>query len=176
MANKERISILMKNLQKLSPMPKDEELISEEALLKEYQEVVMELYENSSLITSDNIPDLLNAFGLGTGFGLYWNLLHILEQFPWGVLEPKLISALDNNNPGTRMWALTILGRGKSKTALPAIEGLLNDPESMVRVEAILSLGMIGGPKMIPVINRMSQDPSEEVRAAAEEILERASF
>lgn len=171
MANKDRISKLMENLQELSPMPRDEELVSEEELVIKYQEVVMELYENSSLITLDSIPDLLNAFGLGTGFGLYWNILHILEHFPWEVLEPKLISALDNRNPGTRMWALTILRRGKSKNALPAIEGLLNDPENMVRAEATLSLGVIGGRQMIPLINRMSQDPSREVRAAAEEIL-----
>ena len=164
--NADRVANLMQELQCLSPMPRDELLVDEEICLERYQEVVTELYDLSILVTSDDIPTLLNAFGLGTGFGLYWTLLHILEQFSWEDLEPNLILALQNNNPGTRMWAISILRRGRSQNALSAIENLLDDPEELIRAEAVSALGVIGGEKMKPIIESMMKDPSPEVRSA----------
>jgi HEAT repeat protein len=171
MTDAEHVAVLMENLQDLSPIPRDELLLDEELRLTQYQEIVTELYDNSEFVTSNHIPTLLNAFGLGSGFGLYWTVLHILEQLPWEDLEPNLISALRSSNPGTRMWATSMLRRGKSKNALSAIENLLDDPEELIRVEAVLALGVIGGEGMHPVIERMRKDPSLEVRLAVEEFL-----
>jgi hypothetical protein len=83
MTDAEHVAVLMENLQDLSPIPRDELLLDEELRLTQYQEIVTELYDNSEFVTSNHIPTLLNAFGLGSGFGLYWTVLHILEQLPW---------------------------------------------------------------------------------------------
>jgi HEAT repeat protein len=161
-----RVSELLSQLRKISPLPDDSSLSEE--LLTTYEKIVNQL---AQLRDPSAIQPLLESFGYGTGYGLYWTVVHFLEQFGHEQIDPLLISALQKGQPGTQMWAALMLGRSRNKAAIPQLAALLDSPKELVRASAVAALGAIDGMLARPYIERLRNDPSREVRAAAERVL-----
>lgn len=164
----DRVSELLVQLKKLSPMPEDD-LLTEE-MLDAYGEIIDELRE---FIDPRSIEPLIASFGYGDGFGVYWKTLQLLEQFDDEQVAPHLIAALRHGAPGARMWAAFMLGRSRNKQAIPDLIKCLHDDKEYVRVNSILALGMIGDPIIKHNIEKLRVDPSEDVQHAVEVALSR---
>ena len=64
----------------------------------------------------------------------------------------SLIRALDDKSPGIRRGAMEVLGQiGNTKAIAPIITEL-NDPERLVRIEAVRSLAALGVPAIAPLM------------------------
>jgi HEAT repeat protein len=159
----DRVDTLIAQLKALSPMP-DDTSVSEE-LLETYGKIVDELSQYRDQRT---IGPLIASFGYGTGFGLYWSVVDLLESFASDLITPYLLSALQHGERGSRMWAASMLGWSHNEAAIPYLVALLDDSEELVRANAVLALGMIGDPSVQQHAERLRGDPSRDVRHAVE--------
>ena len=162
-----RIDELLLQLQKMSPMPADDEdeALTEE-LLDQYVAVVDELHQLLEPSRDKRaIAPLIRSFGYGIGYEIYWSTLHTLEKFDAQQILPHLIDAVQRGERGSRMWAAYMLGRCQDERAIPSLLRLLNDPEEYVRAHAVTALSMISDPSTIEVIASLRNDPSAEVRS-----------
>ncbi len=71
--------------------------------------------------------------------------------------------------------ALKLLGRRRVREALPEMRRVVRDPNADVRRSAAEALGEIGGEDALRLLVGLKQDPSQFVRAAAEEAILKAS-
>ncbi|MEO8286365.1 MAG: HEAT repeat domain-containing protein [Chloroflexota bacterium] len=139
-----QIDTLLTRLKNLFPIPDDE--IASREFLTEYEAIFDQLETQPDLLNRlDVVPVLVEAFGNGGGYGLYWLPLHLLEKFDSPQVYPVLIEALQSGSAGSRKWAAYMLGRGRDKSAIPYLELLLGDPETAVRETALQALEMIRG-------------------------------
>ncbi|HWI60976.1 MAG TPA: HEAT repeat domain-containing protein [Symbiobacteriaceae bacterium] len=153
------ISILLDRLRRISPMPEDDLLPA--PLIITYQEIVSELAQYRH---PDTIRPLIDSFGYGEADGAYWSTLHLLESFPWELVEPELKSAILTGLAGPSQWAAHMLGRKKSQAAVPSLVGLLKHDKPLVRASAVLALASIGDPAALEAVRGLLDDPSVEVR------------
>ncbi|MEV6597178.1 HEAT repeat domain-containing protein [Actinoplanes sp. NPDC051346] len=79
-----------------------------------------------------------------------------------------LMRALDDENPFVRGAAAAALGRFPDRRIAARLgEVARNDPDSAVRSSAISSLGRVGGPRDLPLLERVIRDPGEFAWARA---------
>lgn len=161
-----RIDDLIRRLAELSPMPDDSELTNE--IVAEYMSLVAEIKEFKDPRT---ITVLVNSFGYGSGFGVYWETLRVLEEFDTASLFPMLVDCIKAGQRGARMWAAYMLGRIRSKEALDTLIMLLNDENELVRGNAAMALGMIGDEKALPYLEKLKADSAVAVRTIAEQAI-----
>lgn len=158
---------LLTRLKKLSPMPDDETVTDHQ--LAEYAAIIAEL---ERMLDQNKDPrairPLIDSFGCGVGSGVYETTLRLLEKFEPEQLFPHLTKAVQQGGPGSRSWSAIILGHTQDIKAIPYLLPLLDDPEELVRADAVLALGAIGDPSTRQAVQRLQDDPSEEVSAAIE--------
>jgi HEAT repeat protein len=161
---------LLSELKNISPMPDDVEL--NEAILKKYEKLIRDI-----ILLKDPrfITPLVNSFGYGEGFGLYWSVLHFLEEFTVEQVDPILIKCLRFGEKGPKMWAAYMLGRSRNTDAVNILINLLNDENELTRVNTAIALGMIGESKVRHFLEKSLNDPSERVRDAVKKALENLS-
>ena len=157
---------LLSRLKQLSPLPNGDSL--SEQILVAYEEIINAL---DQFRDPQVIQPLIESVGYGTGYGLYWRVVHLLEQFAREQRDLVLISALQHPEPGSRMWAAIMVGRSRNKRAIPYLVALLRAPEELVRSHAVSALAAIGDPLMREHVEHLRDDPSREVRAAVERAL-----
>lgn len=162
----EDVNSLVLQLKALSPMPPDDE-VSEEQLAA-FSDIVEKL---RWLKDSRCILPLLLSLGYGTGYGLYWSVVHFLERFDATTLHDNLITALREGGPGTRMWSVLMLGRMRDPLNLPYILESLSDSAELVRVHAALSTEMVAGEDAKTYLPSLLDDPSVEVRSSVRKLL-----
>jgi hypothetical protein len=104
-------------------------------------------------IVSRGLTDLGNA--LGSLFALY------------GADEAAWIRAIDAAEPDEQVLALSLLGRAKSRTAIPAMGKALRDPRERVAEAAADALMAVGDESAVPLLIGAIQrnDVRSEVRA-----------
>ncbi len=70
-------------------------------------------------------------------------------------------------------WASRRIGKQTRETAASDLAGMLSAKEALIRVEAAKGLATLGAIEALPQLIRLLQDPSEDVRKAAQEALDR---
>jgi HEAT repeat protein len=162
-----KIDDIIKELNNISPMPDDDHL-TKEVLIK-YEVIIRKM----ALIKDPKcIFPLINSFGYGEANGLYWTVIHLLEEFEIEQVDPLLIESLSNGEKGTKMWAAYMLGRSRNNNAVDELIKLLKDTNELIRHNAAMALGMIGDNKAIPYLKEIKNDNSYEVRVAVERALD----
>lgn len=166
--NQSRLEWLLSELRNMSPMPEDSALTEEH--LKRYDAIMNELYNH---LDPSIVQPVLESLGYGLGFGVYWNVVTLLERFEWDYLKPALITALESDNPGTRMWAALILGRQgeEMREAIPPLLSLLDDSHPLVRSHAVTALNAIAGRSVRQYIEPLKNDPAHEVRSTVKHVI-----
>lgn len=166
------IDKLINRLVVLSPMPNDLELSDKQ--LEDYAEIISEL---AQLVVdqTDVIKPLINSFGYGEGYEIYWSTVHLLEKLDQAQVDKELMTVLEHGAPGPCMWAALMLGRSRNKDAVPLLIERLSDQHELMRANCINALAMIDLDGSIEVIRRMENDDSPEVRRLVAEILKEAS-
>ena len=140
---------LIARLKSVSPLPNDSELGNEEfdEIFSKWEEVIEVLQDDFRL---EYLKPILESFGEGTGFGVYWTCVHKIEAclaneaFDLDSYVSELIPLLKHPNTGTREWSLELIGRliRGGSISIPAELRLLIDDTSPIireRVEQILS-------------------------------------
>lgn len=174
---KQPVTEIIDALTSISPMPEDdspeltiERLRQYEALLFKVKDIVDHSHEDPD---PDFIDPLIASFGCGHGFELYWTVITLLEKFPSEELVPRLERALQYGQPGARKWSAYMLGRQGSLKGVHLLVNMLADPEPEVREQALVALGMIGDSTALVAMEKLQDDPVEEVRKAADESIKR---
>ncbi|HEU5230534.1 MAG TPA: HEAT repeat domain-containing protein [Ktedonobacteraceae bacterium] len=176
-----RLTALVAELQSISPMPDDEtlnKLPDDNDPLEKLQHILTTLRkELQSHYPVELIPFFLNVFGVGDGNGVFWSMLHLIEQCPH--LEdayPLIQQATKSANAGTRKWCCFLLGRRRQKEDEPFLVARLQDEIAQVRAAALVSIIMLSQhytmKHHLPLIEPLLQDKDKEVSATASDAWE----
>jgi HEAT repeat protein len=97
-----------------------------------------------------------------------------LERLDAAGFDEKLVRALRHPEPATRLRAVLILGRRRTRSAVPALVGRWREgADPYLAAEIVKALARIGGQAATAALREVATDPSVVVRAAAREILGR---
>jgi HEAT repeat protein len=172
MNQSEIMSAFIERLGAFSSMPPDEELSV--SLLDGYDALLTDI-RNSGLRDSRLIAPIIETFGPGEAYGVYWSTLHLLERFDWSDLIRELISAMTNPSAGVRYWSARMLGHARALSAADVLQVALHDESEIVREACTVALGLIDLLTFQDKIREMTMDKSELVATAAREMLSRAT-
>ncbi|MBU6954447.1 hypothetical protein [Hahella sp. HN01] len=111
-------------LRKNQPLPADEDV--SEADIDMFNQVRTFLISNPD---ERAIPLVLNAFGDGSGFGVYQVCDDIFRPFKSEVVLPHLKNALASKHYGMRYWASQWAMEINSIDIVPEINSMLKNPE-----------------------------------------------
>lgn len=89
---------------------------------------------------------------------------------------PFLLKELDNPSPEIRLEAAKACGELEEEEAVPYLSRLGADAEREVQLEALISLGKIGGEKAKQALRRWLHHPDQQIRQIAREAWEEAMF
>lgn len=178
----QRLSRLLAELQAITPLPSDEELVTvpEEGSrrLATYEDLLQAIeHETQAEFPLEALAVLLSSFGIGDGYGVYWTTLHLIESFPEEPSFYLLIQqASKSPNPGTRKWCCILLGRRRSLDDLPFLLERLQDEVPEVRVTALLyGISMLGQvsplPQALPLVAALLNDEEEAIREYAQRVM-----
>jgi hypothetical protein len=123
------------------------------------------------------VSPLLAVFGTGTGNGVYWSIVHLLEQYPnQQHLYPLIQQATRSTNPGTRAWSCLLLGRRRHREDEVFLVERLQDSVAVVRQYALTGIIMLSQcyamNHLLPLIEPLLHDEDEEVRHTARDASE----
>ena len=112
-----------------------------------------------------SIPLFLNAFGDGSGFGVYQLVEDVLKQFPTDLVIPHLLESLMSPHYGIKFWSTEMVPSFPSKHLIPALVKNLYDNKSDVRSSSAAALASIGETSVIPDLERtLNHEREEHVR------------
>lgn len=178
------LATLIDTLQTLTPMPDDEILnaLPEEGNpMDRLYEILMELkQEIQKTYPLEIISPLLEVFGTGTGNGVYWSIVHLLEHYPDPQqFYPLIQQATRSTNPGTRAWSCLLLGRRRNREDGAFLVERLQDPIPIVRQYALTGIIMLSQcyamTHLLPLVEPLLHDEDEEVRHTARDASEALS-
>src|SRR5579884_2422463 len=143
-----QLSELITALQALTPMPDDDtlnDLPVEDNPMDTLDNILIALkQETRETYPLEIIPPLLEVFGTGTGNGVFWGILHLVEAYPdKQELYPLIQRATRSTNPGTREWCCLLLGRRRNLADEPFLVERLQDPVAVVRQYALKGIIML---------------------------------
>lgn len=176
-----QLSTLINALQTLTPMPDDETLhaLPEEGNpMDRLYETLTELkQETQKTYPVEIISPLLEVFGTGTGNGVYWNIVHLLEHYPNPQhLYPLIQQATCSANPGTRVWSCLLLGRRRNREDEAFLVERLQDHVAVVRQYALTGIIMLSQcfpmTHLLPLVQPLLHNEDEEVRHTARDASE----
>ena len=115
-------------------------------------------------LKADNLPELYRLLRATMAnpdiLFILENLGHLPDEFDGAVLLPFLQSSSDE----IRFWAAKNLGKLENETYLPYFAEMVErDEDSMVRREAVSSIGRIRKPSVIPVLLSLLTDSDPKV-------------
>lgn len=127
------LSQLITALQALTPMPDDDtlnDLPVEDNPMDILDNILIALkQETQEAYPLEIIPPLLEVFGTGTGNGIFWSILHLIEAYPDSQeIYPLIQHATHSTNPGTREWCCLLLGRRRNQEDESFLVERLQDP------------------------------------------------
>jgi hypothetical protein len=125
-------------LQRHQPLPADDELTHEQ--IDTFDQIRKFLIKNPR---ADFIPLMLNAFGNGSGFGVYQVCDDIFRQYPRSEVVPHLAVALQSGHWGVRYWASQWAMEFPDETLIPILEKVAEDEHADCHFFAIAALEVI---------------------------------
>jgi hypothetical protein len=159
------VDVLINDIIQLDSMPSDNELT--DVSISKFESILERLPGLNDPIV---IGPLISLFGYGEGNGMYWSLLHYLEEFDAGVVDPILLSSLCSANPGVRMWSAYMLGRSRNQKASDSLIALTRDDFELVRRNSLIALEMISPDIAYKIATELLHDSSREVTTEAKRI------
>jgi HEAT repeat protein len=96
----------------------------------------------------DAVPLFLNAFGDGSGFGVYQLVEDAIRPLPPATVLPHLIDALQSSRPSKRYWAAQIAVNFPDPALIPVLAPLLFSADSDFRAAAATALMFIKAPEV----------------------------
>lgn len=92
------------------------------------------------------------------------NLGYVPDGFDWNVLAPLVI----HKNDKVRFWAVKSLGKAGNSESIVLLKKVIQfDTDSMVRREAVSSIGRMRIPKAIPILKELLNDPDPKITLQA---------
>lgn len=176
-----KLAALIAELQSISPMPDDDtlnHLPDENDPLEKLQNILITLKQETQLqYPLELISPLLEVFGVGTGNGVFWSILTLIEKYPnREEIYPLIQQATKSANAGTRVWCCRLLGRRRTKEDEPFLTARLRDQVAEVRQSAIAGILMIAQrhhmAHLVPIVEPFLHDTDREVRDTATDTLE----
>ncbi|WP_028778577.1 HEAT repeat domain-containing protein [Shimazuella kribbensis] len=122
------------------------------------------------------IPTVLDSFVCREDIDDYnWGLYTILNFFNRNILTTHLRKALTSENCGTRLWALTLLRKSMTSELTnenfeQEFASMLNDPESSVRYEALVSIVLCSSNPSSYIKETLDEDPSDKIKTLVEKV------
>lgn len=176
-----RFTVLIGELQVISPMPDDETLLklSQEnhPLDKLYHILGVLEREIKEQYPIEIIPSLLDVFGVGEGMEVFQYIMTLIEKYPNPEeMYPLIQQGTSSAHPGTRKWSCLLLGRRRDKRDEPFFTARLQDKFAVVRQYALVGILMLAQRHdmrhLIPVVEPLLQDEDSEVRNTAIDALD----
>ena len=122
------------------------------------------------------LPVLLEILDLPTRHGLHWWAVRALQSGTEAALEAEMIGRLESPDPIRRGAAVNILGSMGTENAVQPLLRMIDDPQVMIRADAVAALDKLGDPSAIPVLERQlagRQTDSVNVKWRLESALDR---
>jgi hypothetical protein len=98
-------------LAELSPMPSDEVLENDTERINRYAAILQALEAVDRQHDCRIVAALINSFGPGDGFEVYWSTVHLIEASrcieAYHLIEQSLVTG----SPGVRKWCSLLLAR-----------------------------------------------------------------
>ncbi len=139
----EAIEILLRH----QPLPPDS-LLSEE-VLREFDAARKYFVANPD---PDAVPLLLNAFGDGSGYGVYQLVEDAIRPLPPEIVVPQLIAALQIPRPWMRYWAAEVAANFPDPALIPVLAPMLLSADTDCRGAAATALSFIATPKASAIL------------------------
>lgn len=149
------------------PLPPDAEL--SEGLIERFDEVRQYL-----LLTPNDraVPLLLNAFGDGSGFGVYQLVEDVLSMIPKERVVPHIARALSSPHRGVRYWNAQIAARFPDAVLVPPLSDLARDSDFDLRYAAITALEQILSGDATAALSATLRDETDpELQALLRDVL-----
>lgn len=144
-------------LQRHQPLPPDSSLSEE--ILSDFDAAREYFVANPD---PDAVPLLLNAFGDGSGFGVYQLVEDAICPLPPEVVIPQLISALQSPRPWMRYWVAQVASNFPHPSLVPVLAPMLLSADDDCRAAAATALSFIATPETSALLREAAtrtQDP-----------------
>jgi hypothetical protein len=165
-------------LEELSPMPSDEALENEPKRLERYADVLHDLKvvrEAEGQLDCRIVAALINSFGSGDGFEVYWSTVHLIEAAQCVETYHLIERSIAIGSSGVRKWCCLLLGRKRNPVDLSLMIARLEDADAVVVHEALGAIRKIGYnypvPEAIASVAALTAHPNPEIVSAAQETL-----
>jgi hypothetical protein len=162
-------------LEELSPMPSDEALENDTEWIDRYAAILQTLEELNGQHDCRIVAALINSFGPGDGFEVYWSTVHLIEASQCAETYYLIEHFLVAGSPGVRKWCCLLLGRTGYSANLGLLIGRLEDSDTMVIVEALSAIRMVACdhpyPEAIASVAAMTVHPDPEIARVAQKTL-----
>jgi hypothetical protein len=165
-------------LEELSPMPSDEALENDPERIDRYADILHDLKkprETEGRLDCRIVEALINSFGPGDGFEVYWSTVHLIEAAQCVETYHLIELSLASGAPGVRKWCCFLLGRKRDPANLGLLIERLHDSDVVVVHEALGAIRKIGCDHPVseaaPFVAGLTTHPNAEIVSAAQETL-----
>ena len=165
-------------LAELSPMPGDEALENDPERIDRYADILHDLKklrETEGRLDCRIVEALINSFGLGDGFEVYWSTVHLIEASQCAEAYHQIEHSLVTGSSGVRKWCCLLLGRKRDPAILGLLIERLADPDAVVVHETLGAIRKIGCDHPIPEargpVAVLTTNANPEIVSAAQETL-----
>jgi HEAT repeat protein len=95
----------------------------------------------------DAVPLLLNAFGDGSGYGIYQLVEDAIRPLSPEIVVPQLITALQNPRPSMRYWVAQVAANFPDPALIPVLAPMLLLTDTDCQAAAATALSFIATPE-----------------------------
>jgi len=162
-------------LEELSPMPSDEALENDTERIDRYAAILQAFEDMDGQHDCRIVAALINSFGPGDGFEMYWSTVHLIEAAQCAETYRLIERSLVTGASGVRKWCCLLLGRKRNPANLDLLIARLEDPDAVVVYEALRAILKIGCDHPISAarapVAALTTHPNPEIVSAAQEAL-----
>ncbi len=140
------------------PLPPDDQLGERIVMFNEVRKFFQENYDPRCL------EPLLNAFGDGSGFGVYQLVEDTVDRYPSELVVPQIHKALHSPHRGVRYWNAELAANFPSEILVDDLARLL-DEDIDLRYAAVTALAQIDAPSAKAALrNHLPREQDAELK------------
>jgi hypothetical protein len=143
------------------PLPPDDKISQDQ--LNSFDQVRLFLADNPD---ESFIPLMLNAFGDGSGYGLYQVCDNVFRCFSTPKMAPHLEAAMRSPHKGVRYWATHWAPEFPDESLIPVLSERTRDKEADTDFFAIFALSVIfqrtGNRKALEILKRRREGETDQ--------------